>query len=114
MLDAVGREKLPLNEVAEVVGNPVLVLRNDRSMRQWDAERMTKQRADGEPVCQRADHCRFGERADERPGGACVPVSNGRGIEGRHEHEQTRGNPACLDQLHALEFVNGFRIACVC
>ena len=54
-------EKFFLHEIAEIIGNPVLITRNNRRMPRNERQRNTaKQRHDRKPVRQRADHCRFG------------------------------------------------------
>jgi hypothetical protein len=58
-------QKLVLHEHREVVGDLVLVLRNDRGVRGDDWNRhAAKQRDHGEPVGQRADHGGLGYRLD--------------------------------------------------
>ena len=58
-------EEIVLEEVGERVADPVLVARDDRGVRDRQAERMAEQRGHREPVGEAADHRRFGEGADE-------------------------------------------------
>ena len=54
----VGEEVL-LDELAETAPDLVLALRDDRGVRDRDAERMPEQRGHGEPISQRTDHRRL-------------------------------------------------------
>ena len=56
--------KLVCDELAERAADLVLAVRDDRRVRDRDAERMAEQGGDGEPVGERADHRRLGEGAD--------------------------------------------------
>ena len=56
-----GIRKFSLEEVGERLADPVLVARDDRGVRDRQAERMAEQRGDREPVGKAADHRRFGE-----------------------------------------------------
>ena len=60
--------KLSCDELAEAAPDLVLAPRDDRRVRDREAERVAEQRGDGEPVGERADHRRLGERlARSRP-----------------------------------------------
>ena len=55
-------QEILLEEVGERFADAVLVARDDRGVRDRQAERMAEQRGDREPVGEAADHRRLGER----------------------------------------------------
>ena len=57
-------QEILLEEVGERLADPVLVARDDRGVRDRQAERVAEQRRHREPVGEAADHRRFGERLD--------------------------------------------------
>jgi hypothetical protein len=59
------RQEVVLDKSPDADPNAVLALGDDRGMGDGQAERVTKQRGDREPIRQRADHSRLGEGADE-------------------------------------------------
>ena len=63
-----GVRKLSRRKCGERVADPVLVARDDRGVRDRQAERVAEQRGDREPVGEAADQPRLGEGADEAPG----------------------------------------------
>src|SRR5512146_1698493 len=65
MLDDIAREEVALHERAERAADTVLSRRNDRGVRNGNAERMTEQRGHGEPVGEPADHGRLHRRAHD-------------------------------------------------
>ena len=60
-----GDQEIVLEEVGERVADPVLVARDDRGVRDRQAERVAEQGGDREPVGEAADHRRLGEGLDE-------------------------------------------------
>ena len=86
-----GGQELLLDEFAEALRDARLVLRQDRRVRQGNVERMPEQGHHGEPVGQRADHCRLagcGEIAEER-----IPRGEKRGHD--IKHPRRRQQPGC-------------------
>ena len=72
-------EEVALHELAEAAPDLVLALRDDRRVRDRQAERVAEQRGDGEPVGERADHRRLGGRpARSRPRPGRRPRTPGR------------------------------------
>ena len=100
-----GIRKLSRRNCASVVGDPVLVARDDRGVRDRQAERMAEQRGHREPVGQPADHRRFGERADEADRGV-QPLVRARvsDVQRRHRDQQPG-----RDDAHAPERGRGRR-----
>ena len=88
-------QEVALHELAEAAADLVLALGDDRRVRDRQPERVAEQRGDGEPVGERADHRRLGDRPDvadparpvllvrpgddvhDRGGGTSSPVANG-------------------------------------
>ena len=62
-----GSEEVLAQEGGEAVADPVLVARDDRGVRDGQAERVAEQRGHREPVGQPADHRRFGKGAHRSP-----------------------------------------------
>jgi hypothetical protein len=91
----VAAQELGLDELTEILADLVLAVRDDRGVRDRDAERMPEQRRHGEPVGERPDHAAFGERAHVRERGDLLLEREGEREEHRHEHERTEG-----DALH--------------
>ena len=58
-----GRQEVALDELAQGLAEPVLLLRNDGGVRDGQSERPPEQRGDCEPVGQPADQSRLAERA---------------------------------------------------
>ncbi len=61
-------EEMGGDEARQVAADARLAARDDRRVRDRQAERVTEQRGDGEPVGDRADHGGFGEGGDIAPG----------------------------------------------
>ena len=57
-------EEILLEEIGQRFADPVLVARDDRGVRDRQAERVAEQSGDREPVGEPADHRRLGERLD--------------------------------------------------
>ena len=62
-----------LDECADAVRDPILVLWDDRGVREWQSERMTEQGDHGVPVGERAGDPGFRERAQPLGGRKAVP-----------------------------------------
>ena len=62
-------EEILLEEIGQRLADAILVARDDRGVRDRQAERVAEQRGDREPVGQPADHPRLGERLDPREPG---------------------------------------------
>ncbi len=90
-------QEILLEEVGQRLADPVLVARDDRGVRDRQAERVAEQRRDREPVGKAADHRRFGERLDVAEPGI-VRLERAGGGEHRGHHDQQAGG----DDLHAL------------
>ena len=89
-----GQEVLP-DEVAEAVAEHVLLGRDDRGVRDRQAQRATEQRRDREPVGQRADHAGLGRRphvADPARPVVDLPPASQQEDHGR-DQEQPGGQP---------------------
>ncbi len=90
----VGEEVL-LDELAETAPDLVLALRDDRGVRDRDAERMPEQRGHGEPIGERTDHRRL-RRGDH--------VADPRGVTvggaGDHVHDGGGDEHPRRDDLH--------------
>ena len=56
-----GGQEIVTQEARHGIGDAILVLGNDRRVRNRQAKRSAEQRGDRKPVCEPADHCRFGE-----------------------------------------------------
>ncbi len=93
----VGEEVL-LDELAEAAPDLVLASRDDRGVRDRDAERMPEQRGHGEPIGERTDHRRL-RRGDH--------VADPRGITvggvGNQEHDGCGDEHPRRDDLHPPE-----------
>jgi hypothetical protein len=92
------REEIIGDEAAERRPDALLIVGNDRGVRDRDAERVAKQGDDREPIGTSADHAGFREGAQIRQPRPIKP-RHGRGKENRrHQHEQ-RGR----DDPHAQQ-----------
>ena len=90
-------QEIFLEEARERLTDTVLVARDDRGVRDWEAKRMAEQRGDREPVGKSAHHCGFGERFDvAEPRILRLERASG-GEHGSHHHQQPGG-----DDLHPL------------
>ena len=99
MQHALGGEKFALHERAQIGGNTLLVGRDDRGMRnEAQPERMAKQRHHSEPICQRANHRRFGKCSNVRQ--PCQRRMTGFEIGGQREHQRCRQQQAIGQPLH--------------
>ena len=78
------------------VADPVLVSRDDGRVRDWQAERMAKQRRDGEPVGHAADHRGFGKRLNDTERGMDWLVKARHKISYSHREQQPGRNDAHL------------------
>ena len=96
-----GVRKLSLQEIGERVADPVLVARDDRGVRDRQAERVAEQGGDREPVGDAADQAGLGEGAHEAPGGMEV-VEAGGGDEHRRHAGQHRRSPAPACRARAV------------
>ena len=92
-----GDQEILLEEAGERLADAVLVARDDRGVRDRQAERMAEQGGHREPVGEAADHRRLGERLDIAERGICVLEARGREEDRGHHHQQ-----AGRDDLHAL------------
>jgi hypothetical protein len=93
-----GNQEIVAEELRQRVAYPILVARHDCRVRDRQAERMTEQRGDREPVGQPTDHRRLRKRAHERE---CWMDRNERTAHEErrgHEHEQAGGNHAHADE----------------
>ena len=92
--------KLRLDELAEAAADLILALRDDRRVRNREAQRVAEQRRHGEPVGECADHRRLGDGADVSHPRARVLVDFG-----DHEHDccdhQERGGHQFHTAQHA-------------
>ena len=79
-------EKLVAHELRQVVGNALLVARNDGRVRNRNAHGMAEQRRDGKPVRQRSHGCRFGKR--RHPGPDAGPAKMHAQCQQRHRQQQ--------------------------
>ncbi len=90
-------QEIFLEEIGERLADPVLVARDDRGVRDGQAERVAEQRGDREPVGEAADHRRLGECLDVgQPG--ILRLERAGGDENAGHHHQQAGR----DDLHAL------------
>ena len=91
-----GGQEIVLEKHRQRVADAILVARDDRGVRDRQAERMAEQRGDREPVREATDHRRFGKGADE-PGGQICRLELPRDQICRgHQHQQAGG-----DDLHS-------------
>ena len=93
-----GDQEIVAQEIGERVADPVLVARDDRGVRDRQAERVAEQRGHREPVGQPADHRRFGKGADKAPGRMTIAQRARDQKKPGHRHQQ-RGR----DHPHAPE-----------
>ena len=100
-----GRQEIVTEEGGERVADPVLVARDDRRVRDRQAERVAEQRGNGEPVGNAADHRRFGKGAHEAPGGVLVRQAGHRDEDGGHagEHRGCQHAHAARAPLRRVE-----------
>ncbi len=68
-LDRAGLEEMHLDELAELVGDALLIALDDRGMRDRQAQRPLEQRHHRVPVSEPADGCSLRERRHEAEGG---------------------------------------------
>jgi hypothetical protein len=91
-----GRKEILLHEAAETLADAILVVRNDRGVRNRQSQRTAKQGDDGEPIRDRADHSRLGEGLEP-----CRPWMRGKAErrcgQERHHRQQQRQS----DRLHS-------------
>ena len=85
------REEIVLEEIRQGIADPVLVARDDRGVRDRQAERMAEQGRDREPVGDATDQTRLGEGADEAPGGMGVGEIGDGDEDRRHPRKHRRG-----------------------
>ena len=88
-------EEIILEELRQRFADPVLVLGDDRGVRDRYPERMAEQRRHREPVGKPTDHRRLGKRLDE-PEPRIGRLQPARGDESRRHHHQQPGR----DRLH--------------
>ena len=101
--DLRGEEVLP-QEHRHSIGNAILVLGDDRRVRDRQPQRATKQRRYREPVRQSADHRRLGERQKIAPGGMQASIVAGNKKQPRHQDEQAGGcHPHAAEALLSRE-----------
>ena len=93
VLERGGVEEVRLEEAADVAGGAGLVRRQERGVRDRQAERAAEQRLDREPVGEAADHAGLGHRLHE-PGPARLGAEEVGGEEDRDEGEQRAGREA--------------------
>ena len=89
-------QEILLEEVGERFADAVLVARDDRGVRDRQAERMAEQGGDREPVGEAADHRRLGERLHVAEPGI-VRLERAGDDEHRRHHDQQAGG----GDLHA-------------
>ena len=91
-----GDQEIVAQEGGEGLADPVLVARDDRGVRDRDAERMAEQGGDREPVGEAADHRRLGERLDEAERRIGFVEAVGGEEDRRHRDQHAgRDRPAC-------------------
>ena len=93
-LDRLGREEVRLDELAEILGDAMMVARHDLGVRERQAERPAEQRDDGIPVGQSADRGRGREGRDVPPG----PMHRLE-VPGDHEERGRRHQQHCRREL---------------
>ena len=86
-----GIRKLSRRKRGEGVADAVLVARDDRGVRDRQAERVAEQRGDREPVGEAADHGRLGECLDPAERGVGGFEQSGYPEQGGHHHQQAGG-----------------------
>jgi hypothetical protein len=87
----VAREKVLLDEVAQAAADTVLARRNDRGMRDRQAEWVPEDGRHREPVGESADHCRFRDRThDAEPRIPRLEQPRGDEQEGEQDEEPRR------------------------
>ncbi len=84
------RQEIVTQEPRHRIGDTVLVLGNDRRMRDWQAERAAEQRGHREPVRQPADHRGFCEGVEITPSRVFAQISTRPQEQRRHEDDQPR------------------------
>ena len=90
-----GNQEILLEEVGERLADAVLVARDDRGVRDRQAERVAEQGGDREPVGEAADHRRFGEGLDVgEPGIARLERARGDEHRGHHHQQPGRDRPS--------------------
>ena len=119
-------EEVRLDELAEAPPDLVFALRDDRGVRDRDAEGVAEQRRHGEPVGEGADHAALRGRAHIAEPRVAVLQGEGDDEHDRHEHQRPEGHtlheperPAPLlvggaeefggSAGHAASFACGFR-----
>jgi hypothetical protein len=105
--DRSGVEEMFFDEFAELVGDAMLVVRDDRSMRNRQAERPAKQRDYGVPIRQPADGGRFRESREVTKGRMLVGHDFGEDEQAERSGERQRGG-----QFHAAKFGGALGLAC--
>jgi hypothetical protein len=94
----IGIEKIPLDEAAERAAHPLLVVGDDRGVRDGEAERPAEERGDGEPVGDPAHDPRLRGGADEQH-----PEIRFGHEERPDEDESRRGKEACSETAVAAK-----------
>ena len=92
------RQQLPPHPIPERAPDLVLPARDDRRVRDRDAERMPEQRRHREPVRERADHAALGRRAHVPPAREVLLEDERDDEDDRHEQQGAE-----RDRLHGAE-----------
>ncbi len=88
------RQKIVAKELRQRLPDSILVLGDDRRVRDRKAERMPEQSRDGEPVGKPADHGSFGKRPDKAPAWVSRLEAGSREENGGHRHQHAGRNDA--------------------
>ena len=101
-----GGEEILLHEAAKALADAVLVVRNDRRVRNRQSQGTAKQRNDGEPIGDRAHDGRLGEGLDP-----CGPWMRGNaerryGEQRHHRQQQRQRDPLHSPQIFELGHVD--------
>ena len=96
-------QEVVLHELAEPGADLGLASRHDRRVRDRDAERVPEQGRDGEPIGERTDHRRLGERLDVADRAVAVAERAGQDVHDRRGQEQSGG-----DELHVPQAGSAF------
>src|SRR3546814_987167 len=95
-------EEGALDEASKALADAVLVAGDNGGMRDRQAERVTEQGGDGEPVGQPADQRRLGARSQQIDPEAGLAQPGGADVDEAHGDQQRRGEAAMTAQGPAL------------
>ncbi len=96
--DHLARQEVVLHERAKRAGHAILARRDDRRVRNGDAERMAEQRGDREPVREPADHGGFRHCANE-----AEPRVRFLECAGHHVHDDGQNQQPRRPALHLVQ-----------